>query len=299
MVGTATPPKRDYMSDEPSSSQAGLFADGINEESALLEPSSTAEVSANSGLTRQLTFLDGYTLLVSFMVGSGVFSSPRQINNNVPSPGAAVLVWGCGGLLAWAGASCLAELGAAIPVNGGMQEYMRYMYGDFAALIVSLVWIAAVKPCSMAVVSIIFAEYWTRAVLGASGDEYYWLDKSLAILALLAITVSNSISTRTSSRLNGVFFCIKLTTVGFIAVLTLLVMFFGLNGQGEEPSKDWKTRNWFANRPTEVDGRTVDWDTLSTWESMGYISAALWAGLWGYGGWDNVSHGSTSRSSSI
>jgi amino acid transporter len=291
MAGTVTP-KKVYTSDEPSSSRTSLLAH-VDEESTLLELASTAEISTHSGLIKQLTFFDGYTLLASFMIGSGVFSSPCQINNNVPSPGAAILVWICGGLLTWAGAACFAELGAAIPVNGGMQEYLQYIYGDFAAMVVSFTWIAAVKPCSMAVLSIIFAEYWTRAILGASRDGYYWVDKSLAIGALFVMTASNSFSTRTSSRLNGVFYFIKLSTVGFIAVLTLLVMFVGLNGQGEEPSKDWKTRNWFANRPTQSDGKTIDWDKLSPWESMGYYSAAIWAGLWAYGGWDNVSHGST------
>ncbi|RPB02089.1 amino acid transporter [Choiromyces venosus 120613-1] len=278
-------PKKSYAESEAIGARTGLLSG--NDEESSLEIASIVEIPKVAGNSHRLTFFDGFSLLVSFQIGSGLFSSPSQINNNVASPGAAILVWVGTGLLAWAGAACFAELGAAIPVNGGMQEYLQYIYGDFAALLVSFTWIAAVKPCSMAILSLIFAEYWTRAIFGAGGDTF-WLDKSLAIGALASLTLFNSISTKASANLNGMFFFIKLSTVGMIAVITIFVMFTGLNTQGSGPSTDWKTRDWFANRPTEADGHHVDWNSLTTWESMGYYSAALWAGTWGYGGWDNA-----------
>lgn len=279
-------PKKSYAGSEVPSAQTSLLAG--NDEEASLNVAPVIGIPTAAGNSHQLTFFDGYSLLVSFQIGSGLFSSPSQINNNTPSPSAAIFVWVAGGLLAWAGATCFAELGAAIPVNGGVQEYLQYIYGDFAALLVSFTWIAAVKPASMAILSLIFAEYWTRAIFGGGADTF-WLDKSLAIGVAASLTLFNSISTKTSSNLNGVFSLIKLSTVGIIAALTILVMFTGLNAQGSGPSMDWKTRNWFANRPTEVDGHRVDWASLTVWQSMGYYSAALWAGAWGYGGWDNVS----------
>jgi solute carrier family 7 (L-type amino acid transporter), member 9/15 len=257
-----------------------------DEESTLAEE--TAEFSAQTGLVPQLTFFNGFALLVSFQIGSGLFSSPAQVNNNVPSPGVAVLVWGCAGILAWTGASCMAELGAAIPLNGAMQEYLHYIYGDFMSFLVSIIWILAVKPASMAILSIIFAEYWTGAIFNNSHDTY-WLNKSLAITTLMAMTLFNSISTNTTSRLNNIFIFIKLSTVGIIVLLSVLVMFTGLNAQGDGPSQDWKQKGWFTPRPTEKNGVIVDWTSLTTWESLGYYSAALWGGLWAYGGWDNVS----------
>ncbi|PWW77449.1 amino acid transporter [Tuber magnatum] len=278
-------PKKACAGNETLSIQTSLLR-GSDEE-ASLDVASIIEIPMAAENSHKLTFFDGYSLLVSFQIGSGLFSSPSQINNNTASPGAAILVWVGAGLLAWAGATCFAELGAAIPVNGGMQEYLQYIYGDFAALLVSFTWIAAVKPCSMAILGLIFAEYWTRAIFGGGGDTF-WLDKSLAIALLASLTLFNSISTKASSNLNGIFFLIKLTTVGAIAMLTIFVMFTGLNSRGTGPSVDWKTRDWFANRPTEADGRHIDWASLTTWESMGYYSAALWAGTWGYGGWDNA-----------
>ena len=59
-----------------------------------------------------------YGILVSIVIGSGVFTSPGAIDTNVPSPGMALVMWLLGGILAWAGANTLAELGTAIPGEG-------------------------------------------------------------------------------------------------------------------------------------------------------------------------------------
>lgn len=68
--------------------------------------------------TRNLGALEAFGIVVSIVIGSGVFTSPGAIDTNVPSPGAALLVWLLGGVLAWTGASTVAELGTAIPGEG-------------------------------------------------------------------------------------------------------------------------------------------------------------------------------------
>ncbi len=60
------------------------------------------------------------------IVGSGIFSSPGVIVAITGSPGASLVVWLVGGLLAWTGASSYAELGSAIPLDGGTQVYLAY-----------------------------------------------------------------------------------------------------------------------------------------------------------------------------
>jgi L-type amino acid transporter 9 len=44
--------------------------------------------------SRQLNAFNGFALLISVIIGSGVFASPAQIDSNVPSPGASLLIWG-------------------------------------------------------------------------------------------------------------------------------------------------------------------------------------------------------------
>jgi amino acid transporter len=81
------------------------------------------------------------------MIGSGIFSSPGLIVALTGSVGASLLVWLVGGLLAWTGASSYAELGAAIPLDGGTQVYLSYAVRinscSQAVVIISFVYIEA------------------------------------------------------------------------------------------------------------------------------------------------------------
>lgn len=67
---------------------------------------------------RNLGTIDAFAIVISIVIGSGVFTSPGSIDTNVSSPGAALIVWLVGGILAWTGASTMAELGTAIPGEG-------------------------------------------------------------------------------------------------------------------------------------------------------------------------------------
>lgn len=75
-------------------------------------------VSGGGTFTRNLGTVEAFAIVISIVIGSGVFTSPGSIDTNVPSPGVALAVWLVGGVLAWTGASTLAELGAAIPGEG-------------------------------------------------------------------------------------------------------------------------------------------------------------------------------------
>lgn len=67
---------------------------------------------------KNLGTLEAIAIAISIVIGSGIFTSPRAINTNVPSPSVAIVVWLVGGTLAWTGASTMAELGTAIPGEG-------------------------------------------------------------------------------------------------------------------------------------------------------------------------------------
>src|SRR5690606_35484068 len=74
--------------------------------------------SERGTFAKNLGTLEAFGIVVSIVIGSGVFTSPGAIDTNVPSPGLALVVWLLGGVLAWTGASTLSELGTAIPGEG-------------------------------------------------------------------------------------------------------------------------------------------------------------------------------------
>jgi amino acid permease len=82
----------------------------------------TSEASGDAGnhgaFKRNLGAVEAFGIVISIVIGSGVFTSPGSIDANVPSPGTALVVWLIGGILAWTGATTMAELGTSIPGEG-------------------------------------------------------------------------------------------------------------------------------------------------------------------------------------
>jgi amino acid transporter len=73
-------------------------------------------------------------------------SSPGVVVANTQSVGASLMVWLISGILAWTGASSFAELGSAIPQNGGAQAYLSYAYGPLISYLFAWTAIIALKP---------------------------------------------------------------------------------------------------------------------------------------------------------
>ncbi|MCJ1269327.1 hypothetical protein MMC22_009219 [Lobaria immixta] len=234
-----------------------------------------------------LTFLNVFALIVGMIIGSGIFATPSRVDSNVPSPGVAIIIWVIAGVVAWTGAASFAELGAAIPKNGGMQEYLGYIYGDFLASIMSWTWIVVIKPSSMAVISIVFADYWI-SILSPSSSKPVVLVKLLALITVGCVLLINCLSVRSSTGLTNTLLYSKLSTVALIIVLAIPVLLFSSSGDANEPNQDWKSKNWFGKRRKDEDGSSVEWSTVSTWDLLGHLTTALYAALWACGGWDNV-----------
>ena len=104
---------------------------------------------------------------MGLIIGSGIFSSPAQVNINAGSYGASLVVWTVAGILAWTGAASYAELGGAIPLNGGAQIYLSKIFGEWAGFLFTWCAVFVLKPGSAAIIAIIGGEYVVRAAVGA------------------------------------------------------------------------------------------------------------------------------------
>ena len=84
-------------------------------------------------LRRRLGPLDGAAIVVSNVIGSGIFFVPMLVALAVSSGWAMLGVWAFGGLLAFAGAMAYAELATLRPHAGGEYVYLRDAFGPLAA----------------------------------------------------------------------------------------------------------------------------------------------------------------------
>ena len=221
---------------------------------------------------KSLTYLNGLSLVIGLIIGSGIFSSPSQVNKNAGSPGASLLVWVVAGILAWTGAASYAELGGAIPLNGGAQVYLSKIFGEWAGFLFTWCAVVVLKPGSAAIIAIIFGEYLVRAVIGAEAvDASTWLNKSVALVGLVVVTALNCVSTKLGTRSADVFMFLKFFALLGVTVIGIVVAVTGLSYKGHA-NEDWKHRGWFDDTNTNI----------SNW------AVALYAGLWAFDGWDNV-----------
>ncbi|KND93921.1 Y+L amino acid transporter 2 [Tolypocladium ophioglossoides CBS 100239] len=223
---------------------------------------------------KTLTYLNGLSLIVGLIIGSGIFSSPSQVSSKVGSAGAALVVWGVAGILAWTGAASYAELGGAIPLNGGSQVYLAKTFGEIAGFLFTWVAVLVLKPGSAAIISIIMGEYFVRAIIGAEAETINpWVNKSVALVGIAVVTFLNCISTRLGMRVNDLLMFLKFVALLGVTVTGIVVAITGYSFKGEKDVV-WKAHDWFND--TSFD--------LSNW------AVALYGGLWAFDGWDNTNY---------
>ncbi|OJD36465.1 amino acid transporter [Diplodia corticola] len=247
---------------------------------ALGAPSATDFESANGAhggsleKHKSLTYLNGLSLVIGLIIGSGIFSSPSQVNANAGSPGAALIVWVVAGVLAWTGAASYAELGGAIPLNGGAQVYLSKIFGEWAGFLFTWCAVMVLKPGSAAIIAIIFGEYCVRAVIGPDAMEIsFWLNKGVALGGLILVTFLNCVSTKLGTRSADFFMFLKFVALTGVTITGIVVAATGWSWKGDA-STEWKTKSWFEG----------------TNENISNLAVALYAGLWAFDGWDNVNY---------
>jgi APA family basic amino acid/polyamine antiporter len=152
-------------------------------------------VPARTFLDRRLGPLDAAAIVISNVIGVGIFTTPGFIATLLPSRAAILGVWALGGALAFAGALAYAELAARQPEAGGEYVYLREAFGGLAAFLTG--WTSFVAGFSGAIAAggVGIAVYLDRLVPGAGNGAPIasWqagpFAVSLSIRALVAIAV--------------------------------------------------------------------------------------------------------------
>ena len=81
------------------------------------------------------SYEDRAAIVVSNVIGSGIFIVPAFVAQGVPTAWGMLSVWLAGGLLAFAGAMAYAELATLRPRAGGEYVYLREAFGPVAGFL--------------------------------------------------------------------------------------------------------------------------------------------------------------------
>ncbi|KAJ0354016.1 hypothetical protein COL154_000144 [Colletotrichum chrysophilum] len=188
---------------------------------------------------RKLTLVNGLAIVISLQIGSGIFSVPSQISQFVSAPGYGLLAWLFGGLLVWTGAASFIELGLRIPNNGGIQEYLRACYGEFAGFLFTWVWCTIIKPAANSMIATIFADYLTEAFVPDNQPPEPWLSKVVAAGCIVTMTLVNCLGATAGAKAANLFLFLKMAALATIIILGCGVWAFGfVAGDMKNPRRD-------------------------------------------------------------
>jgi APA family basic amino acid/polyamine antiporter len=107
-------------------------------------------------------------MVISEVVGVGIFLTPATMMRTLGSLWAALAVWGTMGALSAAGALCYAELATRFPKAGGGYVFLREAYGPRCAFVYGWMALLVMDPGLAAALGIGFAQYLLAALGGPS-----------------------------------------------------------------------------------------------------------------------------------
>ncbi|KRX96922.1 Y+L amino acid transporter 1, partial [Trichinella pseudospiralis] len=211
-------------------------------------------------LERSITLLNGVNIIIGVIIGSGIFISPKGVQEKAGSVALSLILWVCGGIFAALGSYCYSELGTLISDSGGDYAYIRKAYGPMIAFIRLWVEVIIIRPCSIAVISLTFSKYILVLVFQNCPIPEY-TEPLLACCLILLLTWINSVSVRWSTRIQDVTTYAKLLAL-VLVIITGLVMLFITNSGSFDDAFSGTSMN------------------------AGDISLSLYSALFAYNGWN-------------
>jgi APA family basic amino acid/polyamine antiporter len=232
----------------------------------------------NPALARRLGPLDAASIVVSNVIGGGIFFSPIIVAGLVPSARGILVVWLLGGALAFAGAMAYAELAALRPKAGGEYVYLREAFGPLTGFLSGWTSFVAGFSGAIAASSIALAEYIGRfAPIAGDGTPLLTVPLPFvpiivspkAIVALCAIALITVVHLRGLGP--GRIVQNLLAGAKVSAILVFLAIGFGA-GQGE-----WS--NVAASGPSSFSGMLLAlvpvMFTYSGWNAAAYLAEEI------------------------
>ena len=108
---------------------------------------------------KDLGLIESIAIVISRIIGSGIFRTPAPIMVLVGCTSLFGLVWVIGGIITIFGAVIYAELTAMMPKSGGPYVFLKAAYGPYIAFIRGWAMFFVSETASIVAVALIFSEY--------------------------------------------------------------------------------------------------------------------------------------------
>ncbi len=169
----------------------------------------------------KLNLFDFTMIMVSLVIGMGIFRTPANVAATSPSSFLFFLIWITGGIIAICGALTYAEIGSRFPVTGGYYRIFSYAYHPSIAFAVNCI-ILISNAASLAGVALIGAEYIIKVVMPNAANAQQ-VQIIIAILSIIIFYAVNLAGLKMSARTQNVLTIIK---IGLVLLLILPIFFY-------------------------------------------------------------------------
>lgn len=221
-------------------------------------------------------------LVVSSVIGSGVYKKVAPMSAELLSPDLVLWAWLLAGVISLCGALSNAEVAGMMADSGGEYVYFRRIYGRFMAFMWGWSTFAVIKTAAVAGIAYVFSQSFNAIVplphLPESVESIEFLVfrpfenagvKALTILLILTLTFLNTRGLKGAAALST--WITRLVIVGLLGIVVSGLLFGGGS---------------FANFQTPATAYVQH-----SWTDGAFIKAmftALLAAFWAYEGWNTL-----------
>ena len=223
-------------------------------------------------LVRRLGLASAATLVVSNMVGTGIFTTTGFLAGDLGRPWLVLLSWFIGAIFALLGACCYSELAVNFPTSGGEYVYLSRAYGATWGTVSGWVSLVAGFSAPIATAALSFASYATFFIPPWHG---HWLaspafhlgpEQMIALSLVIIFSTLNLFGIHRIARVQNALTGLKLSLIGGFVISALV---FG-NG-------DWQNFERNATR----------WTGTPLWQQ--FATSLLWIYV-AYSGWNAATY---------
>ena len=222
-----------------------------------------------SSLVRGLTLIPATALIVTNVIGTGVFVKARVMTCNVGTPWMVLLAYLFAGILTLGGALTFAELSAMMPRSGGQYNYIGAAFGRVWAFLYGWMETLLDGAASIAALAIVLVIFLNDLLGGTLSSLQVQL---LTVGTIVAVTLLTLASMHTNGMLATVITALKVVLVAGIGAAAFVFS----NG------------SWAHFAASGADGAC---EGVSAGARLGVtgFGAAVIGALWGYNGWADIS----------
>jgi len=220
-------------------------------------------------------------LVVSVIIGSGVFKKIAPMAQELGSPWLIILCWVLAGFISLAGALSTAEMASMFPNSGGEYFYFQKVYGRFFSFLYGWASFTVIKTAAISALAYIFAESLNSLFpLPVSGSNQMFLGIALFQNLSIKILASGLIILLTLLNYRGVQFAEKLSSLLTYLMLIGITVFIVVGFTSGKGNYQHITHN----------SNLVNHLAPEGWNLIKALFVASLGAFWGYEGWNNIAY---------